>query len=370
MSNIQEQCRLLNTAADKFLAENNSLDALSSDILTNVVLETIKTYQIKLNVGIQDSISDLIQQFRQRVSEAIFETASGWRLANKDPFLFPKNCRFCYQKGKTTLLVIEQDPQIRSLLFSKNMLELKEPLNWLSESERIALSIPYVVFVVSFTNNLFNGLYCGWRDRQLTSLDDMLFRPILPNIHDSLAVCTGTMEQLSGSISQMTDTVISQFWNSRFNGDVSQFWWKKQTLDERIESARIWSENSLQDSTFILNLKENVCAKTVQQLLDLITKYETEPDACTFKHKLSEAIESSTELLFNRILRYFKKTQFDKYHPKEIKTSLCDIMKEANKELADLALAIKNEVGILSNRISESDGSKIKPVGPYWESFD
>ena len=135
-------------ATENFLSKISNLDGISSDIISQVIATTIKTYQDKVNVGIQDSISDLLDTFKQRIAETVFETSKQWKLPRRDLLLFPKNCRFCYQKGDSTVVLIEQDPQIRSLVFQKSL--LSADYAGLYQTVRIPLALPNVVFLLHF----------------------------------------------------------------------------------------------------------------------------------------------------------------------------------------------------------------------------
>lgn len=128
-------------------------EGLSSDILTRVVIDSITKYRQKVVVGAQDSVSDLLDSFKFSLAEAVFEVAAGWKVVNREPFLFPRGCRFCHTRGNTTIFVIEQEPQIRTLSFEGRMIgetpftgENFEPE---PPPERLPMALPYVVFLIT-----------------------------------------------------------------------------------------------------------------------------------------------------------------------------------------------------------------------------
>ena len=53
----------------------------------------------------------------------------------------------------------------------------------LGEKTQLALSLPYGVFVISFINGEFSNMHHGWRTSPISSLNDYLCHPILPNIN-------------------------------------------------------------------------------------------------------------------------------------------------------------------------------------------
>jgi hypothetical protein len=369
MSQKLQRHQDLKKAAFLAIKESKDLGSLAEDILTNIVIETIHKYQKKINVGIQDSVSDLLDNFKHKVSESIFNLSSNWRLANQDCILFPKGCRFCYTKGPNTIVVIEQDPQIRSLLFDSSIVGDKFNSN-LNSTERLPLALPYVVFVVHFRKNLFASMYFGWRNAPLSGLDDMLSQPILPNIHNTLSVCMGrNFFNEGGNISRRTDSVLSYFWNSTFNNDLSDYWWKKGNIDSRLKTAKVWSENSLQDSSFVLTIQQNEI-KSLKSIIHLMTLHENEPDETQLKHTLSDNIDKCVEALFIKILRYFKNTKFEKYHPKDITDTIVKILGEANSELSDMIFIITRELEKLDKEIEKANkGIEFQPRSSMWTNY-
>jgi hypothetical protein len=348
--------------------ESSQMNALSAEVLQQVVLETIHKYQQKLNVGVEDSISDLIDTFKQKVSQSIFDVASGWRVYNRDYFLFPRGCRFCFAKGENVIAVVEQEPQIRSLLLDGRIIE-NEP-DYSTNSERIALALPYVNFVLHFKNQVFVSMYCGWRTSPLRDINDSLCTPLLPNIHDTLQVCMGKVTgDLGTNISQRTDAVIGHFWNSKFNSDLSTNWQKKSQYDARFSTARTWSDASIIDSSFVLqcNYKQ---IKTVKSIIDLLTTHDLEPDENHLRHTLTESIDTCVEAFFNKVMRYFKNTKFEKHHPKDVTELVKTTMIDASTELATLTLALERELQNLKQEIILN--SSLPPAvakSPMWSNY-
>lgn len=372
MSDLLQRHSLLKEATELLLTETQTFDGLASDILTDVVIQTIHTYQEKLNVGVQDSVADLLETFKHKVAQTIFETARGWRVVNTDPFLLPRGCRYAFTKGDSTVFVIEQDPLVRSLAFPTSMLIEEHGVPGDDRTERVALALPYSIFVVHFKKSRDTNVYCGWRTAPLRSLDDVLAIPLLPNIHDNMQVCMGRDMRLVGtSMAEQCDSLLSNFWNSRFNNDLSTNWWNKHRIDRRLRTGRMWAENSEEDPLFILSVSfpQNE-ERSLRRTINVLTQHEEEPDENGMRHRLAEAIESSSEALFAKILRYFKKTKFDKYHPKNIKEALGQAMKTASAEVADILLAVQHELETLSAQITERrHTTRPERRGPMWSDY-
>lgn len=373
MSKLIHQHQCLKESVQLAIKEITGFEGLASDILTRVVIETINRYQQKLGVGLQDSVADLLDTFKYKVAEAVFNKADVWRVANRDCFLFPKGCRFSFTRGDTAITVIEQDPQIRSILFGPQMLGRESTSDDNNTTdERIALAMPYVLFILKFKGNVFKNLYTAWRVTPLRSLDDGLNQALLPNIHDGGNVCMGTTFRPSGvTLSEMTDSTISYYWNSKFNHDLSAQWWSKGGIDRRLESARTWSDCTIDNPMFMLDVNLPIIeGRTVRSLLDLLTVEEFEPDENKLRQDLAEAIDNCVEGLSSKILRYFKKTKFDRHHPKDISDALINAMQAASREVVDLLYVIQHELGKMEKELRDSKSrGQIVPQGRLWTDY-
>jgi len=356
----------LQKATNLVSREVESFDGLADDILTRVAIETIKKYQQKLSVGIQDSATDLLDTFKLNVTSAIFDTANSWKLITRDPFIFPRDCRFCYQKGDSTIVVIEQGPQIRSLSFREGMLDRE--FSGGSGADRITLAFPYVVFLIHYRNGDYEGLYSGWRNRPLGSLDDMIYRPLLPNVHDHLAICTSGEAMLRKTIVEQSDIAITGFWNSRFNNDLSDRWWSKGSVSSQLATAHTWADASEENPLFMLDIEYSP-AKTIQQMIDLVSMHETAPDEGPLRHRLSEEIDKCIEFLFHKILHYFKKTKFDRHHPKDVEEHLKGAIKQSSEEFVEVVGVLSQEIENLSKDVGLHRNKPADGRGIMWREY-
>lgn len=367
MTVLIQKYESLKQATALALQETQGFESLVQSVLTSVVIDAIRKYQQKINVGIQDSVSDLLETFKRKVTQAILDAAGTWKVANREPVLFPRGCRFCYARGESTIFVIEEDPKVRSLLMSEGILD--DRLFFRPNNERIALSLPYAVFVVHFRNNVLSGLYCGWRTLPLNNLNNLLSRPILPNIHDTLAVCMGrdAPSLPNASPCEQTISAINYFWNSQFNNDISEVWWNKSLIDHRLQSARMWAQHSESDPNFILtvDLPEH---RSLQYMIDLLVMHEQEPDENAFRHRLTDDIDKCVEGLFAGVMRYFKKTKFQRQEPTDIKESLREVITQATSDLTDIVFVLDQEIKKMALDLKE-EKPKVQGQGPFWLDY-
>jgi hypothetical protein len=341
-------------------------DVLVESILNKILLQTIKEYQQKVRIGIEDSVSDLLDNFKSKITTTVFDSASKWKIADFEPVLFPKNCRFCYTKGKMTIIVIEQDPQVRNLKLSR---EIVGPKHFLTNKHsdcrynHYSLSLPYTVFLVSFYLNDFLGLYSAWRNSPLTSLDDLLYHPYLPNIHESLNVCMPPETIEGDNICRQSENAITLFWNSCFNGDLSSYWWKKDN-QKHLDTVESWVAASKKDPLFILKT-EFISGRSLKDQISLLTKAQESVDESTMRHQLEEQVDICVKSLFDKITAYFKKNKYEKHYPKEIKDDLNRATSKITGSLIGIIQALKLEV----DKQCESPSTSVTPASVMWSEY-
>lgn len=331
---------------------------IGGDVITRVVVDCLRDYQRKLNVGVQDSFSDLIDLFKQKISEVIFDVGSNWKVATqRTAELFPTNCRFCYTKSDTTLVVIEEKPQVRSLMFGSAI----------ASSRRYGVALPYTVFVIIFRNGQYTNLYAGWRTSPLSSLDDGLYKPVLTNIHENLAVCTGPISFVGGNLSQQAEEVVSHFWNSEFNGHLSDTWENRAYYHPLLKTPEIWEESSKDDSTFILRATFDEGAQ-LRHIIDNSTKCLEEPDETGLRHRLTEEIDRCVEDLFKRVMYYFQKSKFERHYPKDVEEVLNSALEYVSREYNTAISALQEGFEELCLEVGRAnrDSHKWEKRGKYW----
>lgn len=350
----------LKEAAQLSLEETKDFDKLADSLLTEVVLETIRSYQQKLAVGIEDSASDLLDNFKKKVVNHIFECASGWQTTQDESFLFPRGCRFCFRRNKTTVLVIEQEPQVRTLKFATGMQEENMVVTF-SETENVALSLPYTIFVFTFQSGQMN-VRCFWRTAPLRSLDDFVCAAVLPNIHVGGLVCQESL--FRSSISESAEKFISDFWNSKFNADLSTAWDSKGTISDKLRTGRIWAENSINDPLFILGVSLKI-HKSLKEVIDFMVLGSEQPRESVFRHKIEKEIDSCVDSLFHKITSYMKKTKFEKHSPKNIKELVQKQFQTAVCDLVDIIMVLNNEIDKFSFEVNVEKKPIVK-AGKMW----
>lgn len=362
MTDIQETLRVRNALRKTIEAVKEENQPLMADILTKVVIDALNKFQTKVNVGLQDSVSDLLDQFKRDIERQIFDIAQQWTLATRqEKFLFPRNCRFVYSKGSSTIVVIEQEPGRRTLTMDEGLLGIGTGAKT-GRTVRKSILLPYVIFVMQWRQGLLVNAYTAWAKSPMRSLSDPVYNPILPNTHDNYNICTGDLIMPNGDISLGCERVISDYWQSEFNTDLANFWWDKVNLAP-IRDVDTWEENS--DDPFLFNdLNLGSKNKTVEDMIDFCLNAETDPESADLRHRLTAKIEEVSGQMFDKVMKYFKKRKIERLYPNDVEDALAKSLEDVLDEVCSIVIAMQNEVESLTAELTK-DRKDIDHYG--WE---
>jgi hypothetical protein len=229
-----------------------------------------------------------ISQYRDNFVAQVTSIVQGDQTA--DDILLPEGTRFYRRSDTAALFVIEHKPCVRTLIFTESE-EVNPRVNGFKQSYR--LSLPYLIFVPVFryytdTNHhadkpFFSAMCVAYRNEPLTSLNDMLYHPNLPNLgrpnhtdarerdnpngdvktFQEMIMCQGraTMSHYGNAfeleptnLNDMIAKLMAHFWNSNYTGELSAMWTKMKHRDKRFESLATWEKHSKEDPLFVLKV--------------------------------------------------------------------------------------------------------------------
>ena len=201
--------------------------------------------------------------------------------------LLPMNTRFIKnypQAGNWNLLVIEEEPQIRTIRTVHHVAEeityLKGKEYWNAyglegSDERgkkydvtnprdydrnpftFRLSFPFIVYIMAFNNDNFYLMNVFFRLSPITSMADYLLLAPLHNIPEEQSICLGrwkdNLPPTHGLYEEAT-AVIETFWNAKFNNDYN-YNYKKYFDNPELSSYFSWQYHTQQDPMFIFKTK-------------------------------------------------------------------------------------------------------------------
>ena len=360
---LTERHRNLEAAVDRTLASLNDMEGLAQNILNTVVADVLTKFHHRLGVGVEDSVSDLLDDFKQKVVNQIINEADRWKIPKSDIVIFPRNCRFFYEKGDSTIVVIEDEPKKRTVKLG-NLVPSRA-----SEFRRVGytLPMPYVVYVFHIKEFRLVNAYIGWRSTPLVKTADKLARPLLPNSHDNLEVCWGGTNGIiaAPSVAEVCDKAITQYWTSDFNGDLRSRWDNRGDVSDKLLDVNRWVA---EDTMFMMSLNYHLPTdSTVEDKVKQITGHLDEPDMDKIRHGLLDLTEKCSEILFSKIIGYFKRVRPERFYPKDITALLKDSLETCVKDYLDIFYVLQFEYNKLEKRIQESEGREVRKCGPFWD---
>lgn len=211
----------------------------------------VDTYRQETLSGLDDVCNDIMKEFKATAGRRCWKLSQQWCQWDNEPILQPNQSRLFYRKGNTDIMVIEQDPAIRTLSFNESFGSNQGSYN---------LAMPYVVFVFRFLKGCFHDVYAMFNDKPLGDLSEKPLRPYLTNIGDDLRVCLGktfTLPSDDLSYHQAVQYVLNYYWNashsnewnSHFHSNMQHF----EGCDGRLATLKAWSDASIKNQLFVID---------------------------------------------------------------------------------------------------------------------
>lgn len=354
----------LNNSLDQVLENLGDLDRFSKEVIDLVVKDVLSKFHHKLGAGVEDSVSDLLDNFKQKVVDRVIEDSDEWKIPQSEFVIFPRNSRFLFQKGKSTIVVIEQDPTYRTLKLDKSLYSSMGT----ETTERFRLPLPYSVFVIHIKDQAVVNFSIGWRTTPLRSLDDILNAPCLPNLHANSEVCWGSGNKPTfsneDSIAEICECSIASFWSSDFNRDLRTHWDHRKKISNFLISPKKWKTK---DEIFMLSL-DYTCQSTDYTIRDKINQMEgfsEEPDMDRNRQRLVELVDNQSDILFSKMINYFKRVKPDRFCPKSITDDLNNILKDCFQDYEDIYKSLKTEYRNL-NRLIKKEERPVRKMSSNW----
>ncbi len=173
--------------------------------------------------------------------------------------ILPTGCKYFRKINNRSILVIEEPPKTRQLVWT-GMNEDEKKISW-------RLAFPYVVFVLEFSDlNLTTNYRIFYRVAPLVALDDKLFHTNLCNVYLDDRICHGGIRIVGDTIIGKSEGFIKAFWQSTFNIDLDDHFLHDSTHNKSIISLEAWQASSKEDPFFMLGLKwRDAC--TLEQII-------------------------------------------------------------------------------------------------------
>ncbi len=202
--------------------------------------------------------------------------------------LLPRGTKLYVKNRDKEIIVVEQPPQVRTLLWSSQ--NRSGTLRDSGDSaQRVTVALPYVIFVFGVLKNELVARYdelprCFYRTAPLQSLDDTLYHTNLQNVYYPThwlcapRIATHQNDNLTIKITKWIDSV----WNSVFTDDMrggpdiensaiaddDYHLACDRVNDTRIASLDEWIEATREDPLFILDVPWEQSRYTVRSIVE------------------------------------------------------------------------------------------------------
>ena len=199
--------------------------------------------------AIGDRIWDRLQQIKENFKDS--------------PYILPKDCKLAYTKGNRTVVVIEQEPSVRSVLFTPSLVSSKdatESQGQTSSGYRFRLSFPYITFFIVFDRGKYAYHEIYFRNKPLLSTREHVYLAPIPNVFRDRGpnfqpMCMGKDFGIDkgDTLARQCEYAVGMFWQSTFNEHLGDGGGKN--IDKRIKNWRTWQANTQENPLFILNIQ-------------------------------------------------------------------------------------------------------------------
>ena len=203
--------------------------------------------------------------------------------------MVPINCRYIKKYSEFTMVIIEEQPAMRSIRVSMDMgaeyerlkregkwekFGYKDFFNENSKPYTFMLAMPYVIHILLFnpSNQLTRGKVY-FRPKALLGMGDLMYIPPLLNVSGDMGVCYGDTAYSSAgrNLTKATELVTRSFWSSTFNTDYIDNYQKYASVPG-VSDYFTWQYYSHVDPMFIYNVEWIASSRKVG---DVITSMES-----------------------------------------------------------------------------------------------
>ncbi len=315
---------------------NHKFKRISQDFIANTN-ENLEQTSIDFEVSVTEKIWDAYQQFKGDFKET--------------PTIFPTGVKLAYTKGHRTVMVLEQQPQTRSVVFEASLLKPKvinAAKAQTNHGYRFNLAFPYVYFVIVFDDEEYAYHQVYFRNKPLTSIREHVYLAPLPNIwrdkgNNYKPMCMGASFQVliteEKTMARQAEYVISEFWQRPFTNDLGTGISEKG--DKRVSNYAIWQSNTEKNEFFILDVSWEK-GKTIKGIVEaaLNLRETTHP---------SDKIDTMIRNVIDKNIKVVSKQLVENVKNADLSLSLSEDNKEIKDELECLLIDHAKEVFKLCN---------------------
>ena len=319
-------CRDLRTKFEEAvlkIEKENNWQEKSTELIQTISDNNLIRLKNNLVESIKEVVDDELVDFRKEAITKIrdpfikngSENSFGQCLGRVIPL--PNGTKFFIANEEETILVIEQPPQVRTVTFSSKFMGLAGK-KILGGQKSFQLAFPYIIFVMKFFGNRLQNLYLFYATEKLTLIDKQLYYPNLTNIaSNNHVVCLGNVE-FSGNITEQAEKIISYFWQSEFNGDLSELYRVQKWSNLKFLSLKTWQRESRKNPLFVLNTEFIKTKHTIKSFIEGMRKRNLEDEKDYFDGLTEKFIEEKKEEIGKAVREYLEEIEIEQQYSKAV----------------------------------------------------
>jgi hypothetical protein len=275
--------------------------------------------------GIVDEAEGLARDLNIELCEKIWDAFQGFKEMSKEsPTIFANNTKLAYTKGSRSVIVIEQNPQVRTVSFTPDLIDdkavAKEAQGKTEHGLRYSLAFPYVYFMVVFDGGKYHYHEVYFRNKPLTSVREHVYLAPLPNVwvkgekSTNNAMCMGNDHFAAKvgdelTVARQCEMVVSHFWQRTFNQHLGDG--NPGVVDKRIKNYAVWQAHSQKDPLFVLDVSWQK-GKTIKGIVEAALerrsmKHGLDAVDTHIREKLTSGVAKLTERIKSEIATAKKK---------------------------------------------------------------
>lgn len=327
----------------KLTIEQKDWSKQAIKVLNKSSAAVLDRVQQNIGVQLQEDTAPIVENFVVNLSRTLMDATVDFlnkkeNAANSLP-VFPVGTRYIKQSGDILTVVIEQQPQVRTLSFTIDSAGAFDG-DYKRHRNTYHVGLPYTVFVLTFIGGHWESLQTFWRSRPLNALSDELALAGLPNISGAGSVCMGTFRPAAGTINNQCEQAISSFWQSDFGADhVERI---KKFLNLNGMTIKQWVEKSHENPLVGTTFKLSPANVKLQEVLSTDANYNLV--AQLKQHILTAVGQIGGEIQKLMVDLDITGENKDKVHVETMSSVIKEIIVQAYAELWDqLSLKLDQE---------------------------
>lgn len=322
-------------------------------LLQKATDKTLARFKEDLLAGAIETATEELAPFKKTVTESLrgrvidtLQSGHGGSLST----LLPHGTRFVASHGSAMLVVVEQEPMVRTVRWVPDQLSahldaLKEKgITVTSEmrekikNPRFEIAMPYLVYLARFSGGQLLALHIFCRTSPLGTIDDeLLVAPLSHLRHRNGEVCFGDAFKKKGnSIAELTEAALVSYWQSEFTyGHWAEGFDRARQSHVDLVNLWRWEERSRENPRFILEARfekpSDSYARSIATFWREISQSAVRSEVMTYDALVARAMEDGEAALRKVVREFFASVSVDRRYVKTVEQALDDALKNMGR---------------------------------------